>query len=121
MPSARIRRSGLRVADGSCQNAFKPGFKNILPAQFQKCELFSVGAPQHGHRFMPSFTIYHVLSDLPGRSGKTNGVVIEAKMLAGRRRKLFQQETGWRETNYAVVSVISMTSAYTFADKKQIC
>ena len=56
-----------------------------------------------------------------GRSGKTNGIVIEAKMRAGRRRKLFRQETGWRETVYAGVSVISMTSAKTFADEKQIC
>jgi hypothetical protein len=47
--------------------------------------------------------------------------VIEAKMRAGRRRKLFRQETGWRETAYAGVSVMSMTSAETFADKKQIC
>jgi hypothetical protein len=47
--------------------------------------------------------------------------VIEAKMRAGRRQKLFGQETGWRETSYAGVSVISMTSAKTFADKKQIC
>jgi hypothetical protein len=41
-----------------------------------------------------------------GRSGKTNGIVIEAKMRAGRRRKLLLQETGWREPNYAGVSVI---------------
>ncbi len=42
----------------------------------------------------------------PGRSSKTNGIVIEAKMRAGRRQKLFRQETGWREPNYAGVSVI---------------
>jgi hypothetical protein len=42
-------------------------------------------------------------------------------MRAGRRQKLFLQETGWRETEYAGVSVISVTSAKTFADKKQIC
>jgi hypothetical protein len=47
--------------------------------------------------------------------------VIEAKMGAGRRRKLFRQETGWREPDYAGVSVIKMTSAKTFADKKEIC
>jgi hypothetical protein len=41
-----------------------------------------------------------------GRSGKTNGIVIEAKMRAGRRRKRFRQETGWREPNYAGVSDI---------------
>ena len=41
-----------------------------------------------------------------GRSGKTNGIVIEAKMRAGRRRKLFRQEKGWRKPNYAGVSVI---------------
>jgi hypothetical protein len=40
-------------------------------------------------------------------------------MRSGRRRKLFRQETGWREAAYAGVSVISMTSAKTFADKKQ--
>jgi hypothetical protein len=57
----------------------------------------------------------------PGRSGKTNGIVLEAKMRAGRRRKLFLQETGWREPNYAGVSVTSMTSARTFADKKETC
>jgi hypothetical protein len=34
-----------------------------------------------------------------------------SEMRAGRRRKLFRQETGWRETEYAGVSVISMTSA----------
>jgi hypothetical protein len=33
----------------------------------------------------------------------------------------FCQETGWRETEYADVSVISVTSAETFADEKQIC
>jgi hypothetical protein len=41
----------------------------------------------------------------PGRSGKTNGIVIEAKLRAGRRRKLFRQETGWRKPNYASVSI----------------
>jgi hypothetical protein len=41
-----------------------------------------------------------------GRSGKTNGIVIEAKMRAGGRRKLFHQETGWHKPNYAGVSVI---------------
>jgi hypothetical protein len=41
-----------------------------------------------------------------GRSGKTNGIVIEAKMRAGRRQKLFRQEAGWREPNYAGMSVI---------------
>jgi hypothetical protein len=56
-----------------------------------------------------------------GRSGKTNGIVLEAKMRAGLRRKLFRQETGWREPNYAGVSVIWMTFAKTFADKKEIC
>jgi hypothetical protein len=40
-----------------------------------------------------------------GRSGKTNGIEIEAKMRPGRRQKLFRQETGWREPNYASVSV----------------
>jgi hypothetical protein len=35
-----------------------------------------------------------------------NGIVIEAQMRAGRRRKLFHQETGWREPIYAGVSVI---------------
>jgi hypothetical protein len=35
-------------------------------------------------------------------------------MRAGRRPNLFRQETGWGETEYAGVSVISMT----FADKK---
>ena len=40
-----------------------------------------------------------------GRSGKTNGIVIEAKMRAGRRQKLFRQETGWREPNYASMSI----------------
>jgi hypothetical protein len=44
-----------------------------------------------------------------------------AKMRAGRRRKLFRQETGWRDTEYAGVSIISMTSTKTSADKKQIC
>jgi hypothetical protein len=47
----------------------------------------------------------------PGRSGKTNGIVIKAKMRAGRRQKLFRQEIGWRETEYAGVSDIIMTSA----------
>jgi hypothetical protein len=47
-----------------------------------------------------------VLRVSPGRSGKTNGIVIEAKIRAGRRRKLFRQETGWLEPNYASVSVI---------------
>jgi hypothetical protein len=42
-------------------------------------------------------------------------------MRAGRRRKLFRQETSWRETAYAGVSVMSMPSAETFADEKQIC
>jgi hypothetical protein len=41
----------------------------------------------------------------PGRSGKTNGIVLKTKMRAGRRRKLFRKETGWREPNYAGVSV----------------
>jgi hypothetical protein len=35
----------------------------------------------------------------------------KSEMRAGRRQKLFQQETGWRETEYAGMSVISMTSA----------
>jgi hypothetical protein len=48
----------------------------------------------------------HFGSRCAGRSGKTNGIVIKAKMRAGRRRKLFHQETGWREPNYAGVSVI---------------
>ena len=43
---------------------------------------------------------------IAGRSGKTNGIVLEAKMRAGLRRKRFRQETGWREPNYAGVSVI---------------
>jgi hypothetical protein len=60
------------------------------------------------------------LRQTAGRSGKTNSIVIEAKMRAGRRRKLFRQETGGRKTAYAGVSVISMTSAKTFADEKQI-
>jgi hypothetical protein len=42
----------------------------------------------------------------PGRSGTTNGIVMKAKMCAGRRQKLFRQETGWRDPNYAGVSVI---------------
>jgi hypothetical protein len=46
-----------------------------------------------------------------GRSGKTIRIVIEAKMRAGRRRKLFRQDE----------SVIYMTSAKTFADKREIC
>jgi hypothetical protein len=46
--------------------------------------------------------------------------VIEAKMRAGRKQKLFRQETGWRKTKYAGVSVISMTSAKTFADDKNL-
>jgi hypothetical protein len=41
-----------------------------------------------------------------GRSGKTNEIVIEAKMRVGRRQKLFRQEIGWCEPNYAGVSVI---------------
>jgi hypothetical protein len=41
-----------------------------------------------------------------GRSGKTNGIVIVAKMRAGRRRKLFRQEKGWHKPKYAGVSVI---------------
>ncbi len=52
-------------------------------------------------------------------SGKTNGIVIEAKMRAGWRQKLLKQEADWRETVYAGVSVISMTSAKTFSDKKK--
>jgi hypothetical protein len=56
-----------------------------------------------------------------GTSGKTNGIVIEATMRAGQRQKLFRQETGWREPNYAGMSVIYMTSAKAFADKKEIC
>jgi hypothetical protein len=48
-----------------------------------------------------------------------NRIVIEAKMRAHRRQKLFQQETGWRETEYAGVGVISITSAKTFADKNK--
>jgi hypothetical protein len=43
-----------------------------------------------------------------------------SEMRAGRRQKLFRQETGWRETEYAGVSVISLTSAWTFADKNHI-
>jgi hypothetical protein len=35
--------------------------------------------------------------------------------------KRLRQETGWRETVYAGVSINSMTSAKTFADEKQIC
>jgi hypothetical protein len=35
----------------------------------------------------------------------------KSEMRASRRQKLFQQETGWRETEYAGMSVISMTSA----------
>jgi hypothetical protein len=51
--------------------------------------------------------VHFVFMSIPtGRSGKTNGIVIEAKMRAGRRRKLFRQETGWREPNYAGVSII---------------
>jgi hypothetical protein len=45
-------------------------------------------------------------SAFPGKSGKTNGIVIEAKMRAGQRQKRFRQETGWQEPNYAGVSVI---------------
>jgi hypothetical protein len=44
--------------------------------------------------------------DCPGRSGKRIGIVMEAKMRAGRRRKLFRQEIGWRKPNYEGVSVI---------------
>jgi hypothetical protein len=42
--------------------------------------------------------LFHVRSKavamLPGRSGKTNGIVIEAKCAPA---ELFRQETGWRE------------------------
>ena len=54
------------------------------------------------------------------KSGKTNGIVIDAKMRAGQRRKLLRQEAGWRKTVYASVSIISMMSAETFADKKYL-
>ena len=37
------------------------------------------------------------------------------------KAKTFRQETGWREPHYAGVSVIWMTSAKTFAEKKEIC
>ena len=73
-----------------------------------------------------------------GRSGKTNGIVIEAKMRAGWRLTLFRQEIGLCKPNYAGVSVIQMTSAKRHlltkkksddnknllkesADKKKIC
>jgi hypothetical protein len=52
--------------------------------------------------------------DLPGRSGKTYGIVIEAKMRAGRSENVSVK-------NQAGVSVVSMTSAKTFADEKEIC
>ena len=43
-----------------------------------------------------------------------------SEMSADRRQKHFRQEEGWREIAYAGVSVISMMSAKTFADEKQI-
>jgi hypothetical protein len=41
-------------------------------------------------------------------------------MRAVRRRKLFREEAGWRKAKHAGVSVIFMTSAKTFANKKPI-
>jgi hypothetical protein len=45
-------------------------------------------------------------ADLRKKRGSIRTTLIEAKMRADRRRKLFRQETGWREPNYASVSVI---------------
>ncbi len=63
----------------------------------------------------------HGFIDPSGRSGKTNGIVIEAKMRAGRRQKLFRQETGWRKPNYAGVSVFRWHLQRHLLKKKEIC
>jgi hypothetical protein len=67
-----------------------------------------------------SFFTFPLAIHSPARSDKANGIVIEAKMRAGRRRKLFRQETDWRKTVYAGVSVISMMSGKPFADQKML-
>jgi hypothetical protein len=75
---------------------------------------------------LPAGTFIFLINDsvcIAGHSWKvrqTNGIIIEAKMRAGRRRKLLQQKAGLARNCTCGVSVISMTSAKTFADEKQI-
>jgi hypothetical protein len=65
----------------------------------------------HGHR-------RYELSPRKKVRQSQHAIVIEAIMRAGRRQKVFRQDRDWHKTEYAGISVISMTLAS--ADGKEL-